>query len=1030
MGKTKVTVKTIVLPTYEEAPAEKLPMFAENRVHQRFTGNPYPNAVVIKTPAKEKHDKEYTAIVLENDYIELTMLPDIGGKIFTAVDKTTGYDFFYRQHVIKPALIGMLGSWISGGIEFNWPYHHRASTMLPCDWEIVEDESGITVWMSEHEPVDRMKGMFGIYLASDRAIFETRMKVSNRTSMRHSFLWWENTAVPVNPSYEIFFPADVDHVHFHYRRSNTTYPIAHGHFNGYTFDEPGVDISKHFNTKFPTSYFCAASDYDYFGGYDQSKQCGVVHIADHHISIGKKMFTWAYNQLSRSWERALTDDDGPYAELMAGTYTNNQPDLTWLEPYETKCFKQSWFPLGALGVPSYANFDAAVRVEDGLLRIQPTGDFPAQRITLTKDGKEIFSTVCDLKAGKVARFDLPAFDASTYTVRVGDILEYTQIVREQKPLPPLFPEVPMPKELHTAEELYVAALHFWQYRDPNANPETYLCRAIELEPNFAPALQMLGEIYIRRHEYARAKEMLDRAFAALTVYNFHPESGKLNYLRGVAAAGLGMDKEAYDLFRNAAWMEDAISAAMTRASMLDSKRGDYESAKYCADIALEHNVQNLAAAVWSAAADYKLGNLAEARGKLRAELVRDPLNHLARRFCVVLGDMSEDEFFDKLHSDKCETCLDIGIDMLEAGYTDEAMAMFYALPKYTENLAPAVCYMIGREDLISENHRTFPHYPLEGRILAEHGANYYLGCYHYGDRRYAEAKALFAKGDDYASLRCLAMCEYRDGNTQAALELLDRAHAARPQMEQIVYEIAYLLNHTGAEPNGAAKKIADMVPDLATTRDDIATEWAHALNRASRHDEALAILAGHNFVPCEGGETALARQYLNAWYGKGMQALERGDDDAAMTAFENAQVLPENLGAGLWHFAPLVPAKYQQALLFEKRGEKEKAFEIYKFFNYLYVDYFSNMNLPLLPVYQALGNIRMGNVAEAKAQLEKAIADWTFERDREDSGYYGTTPFFIVYMDDAKKARYADYQARIDTAKAVLDGTSPLLLKK
>ena len=92
--KTKVTVKKLVIPTYPEAPAEKLPMFAENRVHQRFTRNPYPNAVVIKTPGKEKFNKTYKAIVLENDYIELTILPDIGGKIFTAVDKTTGYDFF------------------------------------------------------------------------------------------------------------------------------------------------------------------------------------------------------------------------------------------------------------------------------------------------------------------------------------------------------------------------------------------------------------------------------------------------------------------------------------------------------------------------------------------------------------------------------------------------------------------------------------------------------------------------------------------------------------------------------------------------------------------------------------------------------------------------------------------------------------------------------------------------------------------------------------------------------------------------
>ena len=117
MSKTTATVKKLVIPTYPEAAAEKLPMFAENRVHQRFSGNPYPNAVVIKTPGKEKFDKTYEAIVLENDYLEITILPELGGRIFTAVDKTTGYDFFYRQHVIKPALIGALGSWISGGVN-------------------------------------------------------------------------------------------------------------------------------------------------------------------------------------------------------------------------------------------------------------------------------------------------------------------------------------------------------------------------------------------------------------------------------------------------------------------------------------------------------------------------------------------------------------------------------------------------------------------------------------------------------------------------------------------------------------------------------------------------------------------------------------------------------------------------------------------------------------------------------------------------------------------------------------------------
>ncbi len=1028
MSKTTASVKKLVIPTYPEAPAEKLPMFAENRVHQRFTGDPYPNAVVIRTPEKTKFDKTYEAIVLENDYIELTILPEIGGKIYSAVDKTTGYNFFYRNEVIKPALIGMLGSWISGGIEFNWPYHHRASTMLPSDYEIVKEDGGVTVWLSEHEPVDRMKGMVGIYLADDRAIFETRMKVTNRTPLRHSFLWWENTAVPVNPDYEIFFPSDVDHVHFHYRRSNTTYPIARGHFNGYTFDtEHGVDISKHFNTKFPTSYFCAASDYDYFGGYDAGKKCGVVHIGDHHISVGKKMFTWAYNQLSRSWERALTDTSGPYAELMAGSYTNNQPDLTWLEAYETKCFKQSWYPIGALGVPSYANFDAAIRVESGILRIQPTKDFKNVKVVLTHGGKPIFTTTCDLAAGQVSTFETPAFDASTYTVTVGDILFYEQVVHVQQPLPPLFPEVPMPDEIKTAHELYVAGLHFMQYRDPNAAPEKYFERAIELEPDFAPALQILGEIYLRRHEYAKAQKVLDRALEALTVYNFHPESGRLNYLRGLALAGLGEDKLAYDALRKAAWMADAVAPAMTRAAMLDGKRGDFAAAKACADNAIEYGAQNLTAIVLSAAADYKLGNKAQAVKALEKELERDPLNHFARWFLVVMGKLSEKKFFEKLNSNKSQTCLDIAVDMIDSGYSKEAMDLLSALPKYTDDIAPAIAYMIGDPTLMTDAHRTFPFRPLEAKVLAENGANCLLAYYHYGDRRYDEAEALFAKGDDYASKRGLALCAYRRGDVERTLQLLDEAHALCPDMEQIVFEIAYVLNHTGAEPNAAAERIGSMIPSLANTRDDIATEWAAAYNRAHRYDEALAVLDGHSFVPCEGGETALARQYIAAWYGKGLDFRAAGRDDEALEAFRRAQTLPENLGAGLWHMATVVPAQYEEALLLEKQGDRAGAEKIYNYFGTLYVDFFSNMNLPLLPVYQALGDIRLGKTDEAKALLEKTVADWKHEAERHDSGYFGTTPFFISYMDDPKTARKKHYDELIRTAEAVLDGTSELL---
>ena len=253
-----VTECKITIPTYREPPAEEMPMFAENRVHQRTSGNPYPNHIVLEVDRKHKEEKEYTCIRLENEYLRIEILPELGGRIYSAYDKTTGYDFFYKQHVIKPALIGCLGSWISGGLEFNWPFHHRASTFMPTDYCIERgDDGSVAVWLSEHEPIERMKGMVGIVLKPGEAKFETRMKLCNRTPVTNSFLWWENTAVPVNKEYQIFYPKDVSYVNFHYKRSVTTYPIATnalGIFNGIRYNGE-TDISMHKNTVQPTSYF-------------------------------------------------------------------------------------------------------------------------------------------------------------------------------------------------------------------------------------------------------------------------------------------------------------------------------------------------------------------------------------------------------------------------------------------------------------------------------------------------------------------------------------------------------------------------------------------------------------------------------------------------------------------------------------------------------------------------------------------------------------------------------------------------------
>lgn len=373
---TVVSVEQMVIPTYPVQEAETLPMFTENRNHQGTTGRPYPALPVLTASYDGRRDQTYEVVRLENDYLRLILIPALGGRIFEAYDKVNHYDFLYRQHVIKPALIGAYGLWISGGLEFNWPFHHRPSTFMPVNFTTETEADGTAiVWLSECDPTDRTRCTMGIVLHPDASFFETRTRVTNRTPIRHSFLMWQNAAVPVNDDYQFIFPPDVNYVtnHHHANRAPLTYPMAQGDYVGAYYDEP-TDISWYKNNAYATSHFAAPSKYDFFGGYDHGKKAGVIHIANHHVSPGKKMFTWGLSKLAKSWEQALTDTDGPYCELMAGSYSNNQPDFTWLNPYETKCFSEFWYPVGPLGKASFATLEAAVYVDlaGGTLRVQTT----------------------------------------------------------------------------------------------------------------------------------------------------------------------------------------------------------------------------------------------------------------------------------------------------------------------------------------------------------------------------------------------------------------------------------------------------------------------------------------------------------------------------------------------------------------------------------------------------------------------------------------------------------------------------------
>ena len=206
---------------------------------------------------------------------------------------------------------------------------------------------------------------------------------------------WANPAVPVNDHTYSVFPPDVHAVMDHGKRAVSTFPIATGEYYKYDYSA-GIDISMYKNIKVPTSYMAAHSDFDFIGNYDEEKKAGFLHVADHHISPGKKQWTWGNADFGRAWDRNLTDADGPYIELMTGVFADNQPDFTWLKPYEEKTFVQYFMPYKGVGRVKNATKDAMINftVEDGTanLLLYTSGCFDNLRLTVSRNGELLYET--------------------------------------------------------------------------------------------------------------------------------------------------------------------------------------------------------------------------------------------------------------------------------------------------------------------------------------------------------------------------------------------------------------------------------------------------------------------------------------------------------------------------------------------------------------------------------------------------------------------------------------------------------------
>ena len=602
----------IVLPTYAPGGYDKTPLFYTGRVYQGAQGRvyPYPMQDVL---FDGKMDETYKYLTLQNKWFHVGLLPEHGGHLLNFTDKATGFETFYRQHVVKPALIGMLGAWISGGVEWNFPHHHRATTAMPIDWRAVANEDGSkTIWIGETELRRRLKWTIGLSLLPDRAVLRAENVFMNRNPWIESMIYWANVSVHCDENYQILFPPSM-HVGFdHHKNYWTSYPIGPrkeeiellpSQRSKYANDIEGMmDLSwwKNFTIE-SRSIFGLDPDNAFMAGYDHKKKCGTAHVSNRHITVGKKFFLWGNFPEAQVWDKVLTDNDGPYLELMVGCWSDNQPDYSWIAPYETRKVTQYWFPVKGIGGIKNVTVDGAVNVDrtgkdEMLVGFHSTRALEGCTVTLAKGSEKVFveknvKIDPDTPWCRPIKVD-PAAKDQQFTASIADkdgkvFLSYTPVPPQgEVKLPPKVENPKEPKEYMSAELAYHVGLRLDQFHNGILDPVPYYKRALEIDPDYSKANLAMGVRLAKNGSYAEAKPYLEKAVARATQNHTRALDAAPEYYLALVERALGNLKRAEDLFWRCTWRLTHKKESYVEIARIAALKGDWREALARIDDAL------------------------------------------------------------------------------------------------------------------------------------------------------------------------------------------------------------------------------------------------------------------------------------------------------------------------------------------------------------------------------------------------------------------------------------------------------------
>ena len=957
----------LTLPTYRLLGENRNPVFRS----QYGVAHIYPYTLQDEI-SSEPAETTYQTLELENRYLRLTVLPELGGRVYSVYDKISARDVFYRNSVIRFAPLAIRGAFFSGGVEFSFPVAHAPTTASPVNWLLRENEDGsATACVGALEHISGMRWTISLTLYPDRCAVAQDVRLFNPTPIPGRYHYWTNASLHADEQTEFIYP--LQRVRSYEFAGTASWPIARLDLIGGQAGLPGMEgvpmwpaERMHSPVKFrwekdmlaQVSIFGRDVASNFFGAWQHSENAGYAHYAEVSDVAGMKLWSWGRSEVGIVNQTALTDDGSLYAETQCGAM-ETQLDFDFLRPGVTKTWREWWLPLRGLGGLTCASTEGGARLaiakaDDGNLELMiafcPVRRLEEVRLKVELQGKKLVDEKisCSPEAAwlHTVKIQPQVLADHSITLRVTDragkpVLEYIHS-REAHPID-LAPEnVSSPGE--PPEASYRRGLEHENLDDRLQALECYR-QALSLSDEHAPAHFRLGLMMLRAADFEGSRHHFEHA-ARLGLAGAHCYLGLLSMYAG------DMQTAGYH-YASVPLADSLWGAAQRGLGCLAMQEGRWNEASTSFREAGSQESESLHSSLLSAMASSRAGSRNAAREALQRVLSADPLSLPALRETSLLQlepSGPEADTLARLLADDRQYHLDLACFYLDSGLPGEALAVLREASRAWHH--PMCCYLaafisttLGEDEAAGNWTRmadqsgpefVFPSRLWEIIALLHHlqtgpahsKAKYYLGTFYYAHQRYEDAGDLWKDarqdlGGFDVILRNLAQYELqKKGNPTLAIELSEQALALNPQNQDLYLDLDGLYRQQNL-PKKQTELLAAM-RKLSPIREDVRKRVISMMVELGMHEEALQVLATESFAPLE-MDQSFHRVYVSALMRRAEDHLEADHLEDAARDYALALDFPENHGVGRPTTSSSAELLYRLGCVYERLGRFDEA---------------------------------------------------------------------------------------------------------